>query len=142
SFSYSPDFGSPFWGYFRRVRTDTLGHTRQYSILENEVFSGPSGGGVQSINLGINNVLEAKKLIRDSTREKKTKTLRLIDNIRLNTSYNFAADSLRLSDLSASITSSVVSGLSIRASANFNFYEINKNSTKINILLLFHSGKL
>jgi hypothetical protein len=142
SLSYSPDFSSPFFGYFRRVQADTSGRTRQYSIFQNEVFSGPSRGGAQSVSLSLDNVLEAKKMSRDSTGEKHTKVLRLIDDFSLNTSYNFAADSLRLSPLSASITSSVVSGLNIRASANFNFYERNANGIPVNKLLLFHKRKL
>jgi hypothetical protein len=142
SLSYSPDFSSPFFGYYRRFRTDTLGNVRKYSIFEDEVFSGPSRGGAQSVNFSLDNVFEAKKVSRDSTGEKHTKTLRLIDDLNLGTSYNFAADSLNLSDLSASLSSRVVSGLNIRASANFNFYKRGANGQFINKLLLFHGGKL
>ncbi|HYW33762.1 MAG TPA: putative LPS assembly protein LptD [Balneolaceae bacterium] len=141
SLSYSPDFSSKFFGYYRTVQTDTTGRTRRYSIFQDEVFSGPNRGGSKSISFSIDNSLEAKRLKRDTTGEKKTKTLRLIDQFNLNTSYNFAADSLRLSDLSASLTSSVFSGISLRASANFNFYERNSLGERINKLLLTHTGK-
>ncbi|MGD8428137.1 MAG: putative LPS assembly protein LptD, partial [Balneolaceae bacterium] len=47
SFSYRPDFGSDFWGYYRSVQTDSTEQadgsfpTQRYSIFENEVFRGP-----------------------------------------------------------------------------------------------------
>jgi uncharacterized membrane protein YgcG len=142
SFSYSPDFSSGFFGYYRTVQTDTTGRTRRYSIFEDEVFSGPGRGEQEAINFSLNNVLEAKQVKRDTTGEKHKKILRLISQFNLSTSYNFAADSLNLSNLSASLTSSAFKGVNIRASANFNFYDRNKNGTRINEFLLTQKGKL
>lgn len=142
SFSYRPDFGSDFFGYFRDVQVDSTGRTRQFSIFENQVFNGPRAGEQQAINFSINNAFEAKQVKRDSTGEKSERTLRIIDQLSLNSSYNFAADSLKLANLNASLTSSVVSGINLRASASFNFYERDAEGILVDDFLLTESNRI
>lgn len=141
-FSYRPNFGSDFWGYYREVQTDSTGRTQIYSIFENEVFQGPSRGEQRALTFSLNNVFEAKQVRRDSTGEQRENTIRLIDNLNLSSSYNFAADSLKLSDLNASFNSSIIPGINIRANAQFNFYERNELGTKVDQYLLAESGRL
>ncbi len=140
-FNYRPDFSDDFWGYYREVQSDTLGNTQEYSIFENEVFSGPSRGEQRALTFSLSNVFEAKQVRRDSTGEKKENVIRLIDNLSLNTSYNFAADSLKLSDLNTSFSSQIIPGINLRASAQFNFYERDSLGRKIDQFLLTNSGK-
>src|SRR5699024_6495401 len=130
--SYRPDFVSDFWGNSRTVQTDTsttadgTPRTQRYSIFEDQIFSGPGRGEQRALSLSLNNTFEGKKVSRDSTGEKKEEVVRLIDQLSLSTGYNFAADSLKLSDLNASVSAHIVKGMNIRASANFNFYERNE----------------
>lgn len=140
SFTYQPDFGSDYWGYYRDVQIDTLGNTQTYSIYEDEVFRGPSRGEQQALSLSLNNVFEAKQVRRDSTGEKREQILRLIDQLNFQTSYNFAADSLNLNEISANFSSNVVSGLNLRASARFNTYQRNSQGRKINRFLWQDGG--
>lgn len=142
SFSYRPDFSREFWGYYRTVQTDTTGATERYSIYENEVVRGPRPGEQQSIGISIDNIFEARQVKRDSTGEKSENTLRIIDRLSFNTSYNMAADSLGLSDLNASFTSRLIDGVNIRASAQFNFYERGASGRKVDRFLLEDSGRL
>ncbi len=142
SLSYRPDFGSDFFGYYEEVQTDTTGRTREFSIFSNEVFRGPSRGERRAINFGVSNVFEAKQVRRDSTGETSENILRIIDQLSLNSSYNFAADSLKLSNLNTSLTSSIVDGVSLRASANFNFYERDSLGTRVDQFLIGESGRL
>lgn len=140
SFSYSPDFGSDFWGYYREVQTDTTSdRTQTYSIFEDEVFPGPRRGEQRALSLSISNVFEAKQVKRDSTGEKKENTIRLIDQLDFNTSYNFAADSLKLSNLNASFSSRIIQGINLRANAQFNFYERDSSGTRIDNFLIENS---
>lgn len=142
SFSYSPDFSSDFWGYYREVQTDTASNrTQKYSIFENEVFSGPGRGESRSLSLRISNVFEAKQVKRDSTGEKNERTLRLIDQLDMNTSYNFAADSLKLSDLSTSLSTSFIPGINLRANATFNFYQRDSLGTRFDKFLFEDSRR-
>lgn len=146
SLSYRPDFSSDFWGFYRTVQTgperdDGTIPEQRYSIFENEVFSGPGRGEQRSLGFSINNTFEAKQVKRDSTGEKQENVIRLIDQLNMSSSYNFAADSLKLADLNTSLSARVTEGMSIRASANFNFYERNETGNKIDEFLLTNSGK-
>jgi len=146
SLNYSPDFSSDYWGFYRTVQTDTARAdgtipTQQYSIFENEVFGGPRPGEQRSISLSVNNRFEAKRVKRDSTGEKKEEVIDLIDRLNFNTSYNFAADSVKLADLNSSMTARILPGLDIRANARFNFYERNQQGQKIDEFLIAKSGK-
>jgi len=147
SFSYQPDFSKEHWGYYRTVQSDTARTdgsipTQRYSIFENEVFGGPGRGEQRRLNFSLDNNFEAKSIKRDSTGEKREKVVSLIDRFDLSSSYNFAADSLKLSNLSANMTAKILPGLNIRANADFNFYERNEQGQKIDNYLLSTSGRL
>jgi len=129
--SYRPDFSDPVWGFYRTVQSDTLGNEQTYSIFEDEIFSGPGRGESRSLTLRIRNVFETKLVDRDSTGEVNERVLKLIDNLSLATSYNFAADSLNLANLNADISSSAFNGLNLRARANFSFYQRSETGSRI-----------
>lgn len=130
SFSYRPDFGSDQWGYYRTVQTDTAdgGRFQRYSIFENSIISQPSQGEQRLVSFSLRNVFETKIVKRDSTGEVKENNLRIIDNLSLSTSYNFAADSLKLSDLNTNFSSNAIPGISISGRANFSFYQIDDST--------------
>jgi hypothetical protein len=126
-FSYSPDFGSDRWGFYRDVQTDTLGNTQRYSIFGDEVYGGPSQGEQMNMNFGFTNVFETKQVRRDSTGEVQSNNLRIIDNLSVNSSYNFAADSLNFSDIRATLSTRIIEGVNITMSANFSLYDYDGN---------------
>ncbi|MCH8495979.1 MAG: LPS-assembly protein LptD [Balneolales bacterium] len=123
SYNYRPDFSRDFWGYYRTVPSDTLGNTQTYSIFQRGVFGGPTAGEQQAIGFSIDNVFETKQVKRDSTGERNEQIIRIIDNLRANLSYNFAAEQFHLSPLNASMNSSVLPGINFNANATFNFYD-------------------
>lgn len=127
SMSYRPDFSEEIWGYYRTVQSDTLGNTQTYSIFEDEIFTGPSRGESRSLSFSARNVFETKVVKRDSTGEVNERVVKIIDNFSFNTSYNFAADSLNLSNLRASISSNAIKGLDLSVRAEFSFYERKEN---------------
>lgn len=147
-FSYQPDFSKDLWGYYRTVQTDTVSQpgqpvpTQRYSIFENEIFGGPGRGEQQQLNFRLGNVFEAKSVKRDSTGEKKENVISLIDQLDFRSSYNFAADSLKLSDLNSSLRAKILPGMNINASANFNFYKRNSEGRKIDKFLITNSKKM
>ena len=142
SFSYRPDFSSDTWGYYREVQSDTLGNTRQYSIFEDGIFGGPSAGEQRTMSFSINNIFETKRVRRDSTGEVQSENLRLIDNLSARTNYNFAADSLNFGRVNVSLSSSVVSGFRIRASAAYSFYSRDDRGIEIDRFIWQDSNKL
>ncbi len=134
--SYRPDFSDEKWGFYKTVQSDTLGNTQTYSIFEDEIFSGPGRGESRSLTFSIRNVFETKVVDRDSTGEVNENVLKLIESLSLNSSYNFAADSLNLANLRTEISSSAFRGLNLRANANFDFYKRGENGQRINELYL------
>ena len=133
--SYRPDFSEDHWGFYRTVERDTLGNEQTYSIFEDEIFRGPASGESRSLNISIRNVFETKIVDRDSTGEVNEKILKLIDNLSLRTSYNFAADSLNLANLNADISSKAFTGLNLRARAEFSFYQRDEKGNRFNRFL-------
>lgn len=119
SFNWHPDFGAPGWGgYDYYMMTDQLGNQRRidYSYFNQGIFGVPGRGKNGSVSLMLANNLEMKvKSDRDSTG---TRKISLIENLTLSQSYNFAADSLRLSPMQANIM--------LRLFKNFN---LNLNTT-------------
>ena len=107
SFSFSPDFSDPSYGYYQAVQTNAEGDTRLMSRHAGFSYSGAPMGESKSLNISIRSVLEAKILNKaDSTGDNPTKKISILENIDLSSSYNFAADSFKLSDLRISARTS------------------------------------
>lgn len=139
SFNYRPDFSDDIWGFYEEVQVDTLGNTRKFSKFDREVFGGPPRGEQRTLSFGLTNVLETKRIKRDSTGEVQSQKVRLIDNLSVNSGYNFAADSLNFNDLRISMSSRVLDGISLNASANYSFYARDDQGREINTFI-FNTG--
>ena len=131
TFSYRPDFSDDFWGYYREVQVNQAGDTRKYSIFQGGIVQGPAAGEQRSLGITLSNVLEAKEVRRDSTGERNERVVRLIDRFNLSTSYNFAAESFNLSNLTASMSSSFFQNLNLNANATFSFYALDDDGNQI-----------
>ncbi len=132
SFNYQPDFTTDFWGYFREVQADTLGNTTKYSIFERGILGGPSAGEQRAISFSIGNVFETKQVRRDTTGERSERIIRIIDDLRANINYNFAAEQFKLSDLNTSMSSNILQNIRINANATFSFYDQDSTGRAIN----------
>jgi lipopolysaccharide assembly outer membrane protein LptD (OstA) len=137
TYQYMPDFSSDKWGYYGKY-TDTTGTTHKYSHFYKEIFGGAPSGESQSLVFSIGNLFEMKTKSNDTTENK----FQLI-NISLSSTYNFAADSLKWSELSSSFRTQVGNILNIGGGATFNFYEYDSSaSARVNRYLLSTKGKL
>ena len=145
SFSASPDFGSKFWGYYGNYSyVDNQGKERnvKYPYFQHGIYGQPQSGKSGVISFNIANNLEAKvRSDEDSTGYKK---ISIIENLTLSQSYNFAADSLRWSNLNTSILLRITKGFNLNLSATWDVYKygLNENGApvRINKLRLFHGG--
>ncbi len=145
SFSAAPDFGSKFWGYWGTYSyTDANGVEQEchYNKFQHGVYGSPGSGKSGILSFNIANNLEAKvKSDQDSTGYKK---ISLIENLTLSQSYNFAADSLRWSNLNTSIMLRLMKGFNLNLSATWDVYkyELNEygNPVRVNKLRLTHGG--
>ena len=121
SFSFSPEKGTYFNGWRTLTYTDKEGvqHSEDYNIYSGQIYSPPSKGKTASMNLSIGNNLEAKvRDLRDTTGAG-TKKIKLIDQLNLTTGYNFLADSMRLSNIGLTMSTSVFGKVGISANATF-----------------------
>lgn len=133
SYNYTPDFGKPGWGYFSSYR-DSTGREIKYSKFEKEVFGGTSTGESQSISFSLANIFEMKTEVDPTDTTSKERKIQLL-NLSANMNYNFAADSIKLSDLNISYRTQIGDILSLSGSSNFTPYDF-AGRTKINKLLV------
>ena len=130
SFTGSPDFASKFFGYYGSYQyPNSQGEmmTKTYSYFPNSLFGVPSGGKTGAITFNLANNLEMKvKSDNDSIGEKK---ISLIENLSLSQSYNFAADSMRWSNLNTSIMLRLVKNFNLNLSATWDVYTYALNSS-------------
>lgn len=128
SLGYTPDFSDPFWGYYRTVQyTTPEGEWREepYNLYRNGIFGAPGRGKSGALSFSFSNNLEMKirTLKSDSTdSEEAFKKISLIDQLDWRASYNMMADSLRWSNISASISFRFSSRFSLRLSGEFDTY--------------------
>lgn len=132
SFTYTPDFGHPRFGYYRSVTNPVTQRTERYSIFENSVFGGPGFGRTAGIGFVIDNNLEAK-VRSDADSLTNTAKIPILQNFSFSGNYNFAAPEFRLSQiLFSGRTALFKQKLGINFGGTFDPYQIDSLGTRIN----------
>ena len=132
SFSYAPDFSNQKYGYYQTVQADSTGRTTVYSPFSDNAFGVPTSGRNMSMSFSLRQSLEAKvKSKRDTTGLKKVK---LIDELSVSGSYNFLADSMKLSNLSLGLRTNIVGNFGINLRATLDPYEVTPEGKRYNKL--------
>ena len=120
--SYAPNFGNQKYGYFQTIQSDSTGRTQTYSPFSENAYGTPSSGQNMSMSFSLSQSLELKVLSkRDTTGVKKVK---VIDDLSLSGSYNFLADSMKLSTIGISLRSSLSKKFGINLRATLDPYEV------------------
>ena len=123
SLNYTPDLTRKF---FYDIQVDTLGNKLSFNSTTGGVgfAPGPFGG----LSFGINQQVEAKVKDKTDTSGKATKKIRLLDNLSINSGYNFFAqgDTCKLSDISIYMGTTLFDKISITASTSLVPYVQNK----------------
>jgi len=128
SYSYTPDFSDPKYGYYQEVQTDSLGNTSTYNRYSGFVYGSPSSGESSSLSFSLSNTLEMKVRNRRDTTGKAEKVV-LLRNFGLSTSYNMAADSFRLSNISLSAATNLLQNKDLGRGASTTGLNINWRGT-------------
>jgi hypothetical protein len=106
SFNYRPDFGDPSYGYYRTaVSSATVPYpyyAQRYSIYEQSVYGGPSAGKQAGIGFSLDNTIEAKLKPKSTDTSGIGRKVPILQGLTFSTFYNFAADSLKLSNINFS----------------------------------------
>lgn len=134
SYNYQPDFSSDKWGYFDYY-TNANGERVRYNKFEREIYGGASAGEQQSINMSLGNVFEMKTMVDPTDTTAKEEKIQLL-NLNATMGYNFAADSLRFSDLNLSYRTQIGSYLNFSGSSSYSIYDWTAEGRTINKTLL------
>ena len=134
-FSYAPDFSKQKYGFYQTVQTDSLGRHKIYSPYSDNAYGVPGSGQSMALNFSLAQTLEMKVLSkRDSTGVKKVK---LIDMLQISGSYNFLADSMRLSNIPISFRTTIFgSNFGLNLNATLDPYEVTPDGKRINKLMI------
>jgi len=131
SMSFSPELGTYANGYRTLYYTDKNGQDKeyQYNLYTGNLYSPPGTGKSASASIQIGNNLEAK--VRDfaDTTGKASKKVKLLDQLNFGTSYNFLADSLRMQQISMSVSTNLFNQVNISGSASLDPYAMAVNGT-------------
>ena len=140
SMSFSPEKGKAFNGwrvlepyYDRRGSFHQESYYNIYAVTgHHNSVSAPGRGKTGSMSVSIGNNIEAKvRDVRDTTGTG-SKKVKILDQLTLNGSYNFLADSLRMSNIGVSASTNLFNKLNISGNLNFDPYAVNERGQKIN----------
>lgn len=118
SFAYQPDFSSPSWGYYETI-VDTAGRE-----IKRDRFEGSGGkrtpiGELNNLSFSLSNLFQMK--LGQGEKEKKIDLF----NLDFRSAYNFAADSLKWSNLTTNFRANPQKDLSVSMNLAHSFYEFD-----------------
>ena len=127
-FSFAPDFSNPSYGYYLSRQTDSTGRFTTYSPYAINAYGVPSSGKSMALNFSLSQNLEMKVLSKRDTSG--VKKIKLIDELRLSGSYNFLADSMKLSTISLSFRTTLFKNFGINLSATLDPYRVTPQGVR------------
>ena len=132
SVSYKPDMNRRTW-YTTQI--DTNNNKSRFSVYEGSIFGGFGEGKFAGLNFGIDNNIQMKVRNRKDTGEAAIKKISLLDGFSLNGSYNFMADSFKLSTFGISASTNLFNKINITANGTLDPYLTNNIGERIDKLV-------
>ena len=132
-FSYVPYLKGFSSKMYRQVQVDTIPTYSEYSIFENGIYGTPALSSKSgNLSFGISNILGAKIFERNDTTGK-PKTVSIIDNFGISTSYNIFADAFNWAPVTMSARTTLANNINISASSSFSLYAINEKGESMDV---------
>ena len=140
SVNFSPEKGTSFNGW-RTLdayydKRGTYHSESQYNIYSlpghHNTVSPPGRGKSATMSISIGNNLEAKVRDMKDTTGTGSKKVKLLDQLSINTSYNFLADSMRMNNVGVSASTNLFGKVNLSGNLNFDPYAINERGQRIN----------
>jgi hypothetical protein len=112
AFSYRPDYTSLNYG-FNQIAVSNASipypaSVNRYSIFDQSIYGGPSGGRSAGLSFSVDNTIEAKVKAKSTDTSGLDRTVPILQGLSFSTFYNFAADSFKLSQISFSGHTSIL----------------------------------
>ena len=137
TWGYTPSFDQFFDEFI-----DENGEVQQFTRFQGNSFGVPSLANSNTIGISIANTLEAKVRSRDTT-ETEPKKISLLSSLNFNTTYNLAADSLRLSPIRMTGGTQILNNrMNISFNATLDPFAVGNNGQRINTLNINNGGGL
>ena len=137
-YSYSPDLSSPAFGFYDKYYDEKAKQEITYSRFERDRGGIASRTLQSNLNYSFANVF-SMTMKQDTGMDKRVQLL----NLNVAGSYNFAADSLKFSNINMSFSTPPIANFNFNGNANFTLYDEAKVKTgnyerfaKINKLLI------
>lgn len=150
SFSFSPNLATKANGYTSYAYTDKDGveRTVDYNRYAGQLYSPPGTGRNANLSFSFANNLEAKVLkSTDPMAEEpenpkdKYEKIKLLDQLNISGSYNFLADSMRLSNINVTASTTIFGKLGLNGNMSLDPYAINEHGRRINQLNVLKTGR-
>lgn len=144
SLSIKPEMGTAANGYTSYTYVDAKGEekTIEYNKYKGAVYGPPSKGKTAALSFSLGNNLEAKVLSKKDTTNGGIKKVKLIDNLSLSGSYNFLADSMKLSNIGITMSTSVFGKLGLNGNITLNPYAVDGTGRPVATLNVVQNGRL
>ena len=145
SYSYTPAFDQHFES-FKIFDDDIIDpveptETVEFTRFEGGFFGAPSNRESSSISFSLGNTVEAKVTSKD-TLQTEPKKITILNALNFSTSYNFKADSLKLSPISMSGSIPIVPKLTLNFNGTLDPYALDANNDRVNSLNINNGGSL
>jgi len=147
SYAYSPDLasssqydafteGQAGFNSLQSAYSTRLLDPRQFTRYQG-AYANSASARVSQLSFSVQNSIEMKvRNNRDTTGTDPYKKVSLADGIDLNVGYNFAADSLKLSNLKLGYRVQIAKKLNVVVSSTFSFYQRDSTGRQLNRYLL------
>ena len=142
SYGISPSFDK-YYDTYEVVSADGLTTSDiEYSRFEGSIFGLPNKNYASSIAFSLNNNIEAKVVDKESE-EKELKKVVILNNLNFSTSYNLAADSLKLSPIRMNGGTQLFKNkMNVNFGATLDPYALDENNNRIDDFQINRGGGL
>jgi len=120
SFSYSPDLSR---SYYENIQITKSGRYQNLNQFAGNVYSSFSPGAFGGLSFGVDNNIEMKVKSKTDTTAGANEKVKLIDGFGFNGSYNYLADSFKLSPIYFYLRSTLFKQINISATTTLNPYQ-------------------
>lgn len=142
SFNYRPNLATPVNGYTSTSYIDNYGvhQVVEYNKYEGMLYAPPGTGQTAGLSFSLGNNFEAKVRDRKDTTGTGVKKIKLIDQLSFSGSYNFLADSMKLSNIGISLSTTIFQKLGLNGNITLDPYAVNERGVRYNKFNIVQEG--
>jgi len=142
SYNFLPDFSDSFWNNYQQVKYVNEFGEEDTIRLSRFVNSSTSSQKQSSLSFGLGNRFDMKvRTPKDSIN--KEKKIELLRSLNLNSGFNFAADSFKMSNISMRASANFLNRFNLNFNSSFSPYVFDKTENRVidNYLLLQNGNR-